>query len=52
MDKLNKREFLKTTTLLGAAALPAAVAAEETSVQETTIPEADLLDDHFASDSG
>ncbi len=52
MDKLNKREFLKTTSLLGAAALPAAVAAEETSVQETTIPGADLLDDHFASDSG
>ena len=52
MDKLNKREFLKTTTLLGAAAFPAAVAAEETSVQETTVPGADLLDDHFTSESG
>ena len=48
MDSLSKREFLMTTTLLGAA-IPATVAADETSVQDR---EADLGDDGFTSDSG
>lgn len=53
MDKLNKREFLKATTFLGAAAIPAtSVAANESPAATTDTPPAELLDDHFMSDSG
>ena len=53
MDKLNKREFLKTTTLLGTAALPAAAVTSDASTQEyVNTSDANLVDDHFASDSG
>ena len=52
METINKREFLKATTLLGTAAIPAAAANDDTTVQKHAIPKADLLDDRFASDSG
>ncbi len=58
MDRLNKREFLKITSLLGAgAAVPAiaaapAVEAEDTTAPATIAPVTDLVDEHFTSNSG
>ncbi len=55
MDKLNKREFIKTTAMIGAAVVvPAAsLAAAEDVVAPATIPPAtDLVDKHFASTTG
>lgn len=51
MDKINKREFLKATSLLGAAAVPA-IAAADTPTATTNAPATDLLDDRFSSTSG
>lgn len=51
MDKINKREFLKATSLLGAAAVPA-IAAADTPTAATNAPATDLLDDRFSSRSG
>ncbi|NQU10822.1 hypothetical protein HQ590_08535 [bacterium] len=52
MDKLNKREFLKMTSLLGAGAAVPALAAEDAPRPVTATPEADLDDRHFTSASG
>ena len=55
MDKINKREFIKTTAMLGAAAAvpTASLAADEDTTAPATIrPAADLVDEHFASTSG
>lgn len=54
MDRLNKRDFLKTTALLGAAAIPSvsSVIAEGAPVRKSSDPDADLVDEHFASASG
>jgi cystathionine beta-lyase/cystathionine gamma-synthase len=55
MDELSKREFLKTTALLGTAAIvPATVlAGDADAVAPTTVPPAtDLVDEHFESTSG
>ena len=52
MDNLNKREFLKTTTLLGAAAIPATLTAENASAHEPIASDTDLTDVRFRSDSG
>ena len=52
MDYQNKRDFLKTTALLGAAAAVPAIAAEETPARAATPPATDLVDEHFTSASG
>ena len=52
MNRVNKREFLKTTTLLGAAALPSVSVAEGAPVAATGDPESDLVDELFSSSSG
>ena len=55
MDKLNKRDFLKTTALFGTAAVvPAtALAADEDAADPAaTPPETDLVDEHYESTSG
>jgi len=55
MDKLNKREFLKVTSLLGAGAAAAAIPADanEGSNASTAVPPlTDMMDDNFTSDSG
>ena len=48
MDKINKREFLKMTTLLGAGAAVPALAAEDATGPATSPAAADLVDEHFA----
>ena len=48
MDKLNKREFLKTTAFLGAAP---PLLSENTAVQASVPTEADPADGRFHSDS-
>jgi len=55
MNNLNKRDFLKTTALLGTAAVVPATspAADVDAPAPATIPPAtDLVDEHFASESG
>jgi len=53
MAKFSKREFLKTTTLLGAATIPAsAVAVEHTSTDHPDLSKTSLLDSSFTTDSG
>ena len=52
MDELNKREFLKATTLLGAGAIPATLTAEIASAQTPVGSDTNLADDAFRSDSG
>ena len=55
MNNLNKREFLKTTALLGTAAVVPATspaAGENAPVPATIPPATDLVDEHFASTSG
>jgi len=52
MDKLNKREFLKMTSLLGAGAAIPAVAAEDAPTPAAIPPATDLVDEHFTSNSG
>ncbi len=58
MDNLNKREFLKRASLLGAgAAVPAIatspmVASEDTATAEAIPPATDLVDENFESTSG
>ena len=52
MDKLNKREFLKMTSLLGAGAAIPAVAAEDAPTRAAVPPATDLVDEHFTSNSG
>jgi methionine-gamma-lyase len=52
MGNLNKREFLKVTSLLGAAAAVPVFAAEEAPAPATISPVTDLVDEHFTSASG
>jgi methionine-gamma-lyase len=55
MDKINKREFIKSTAMIGAAAVvPAASlsAAEDVDAPATIPPATDLVDKHFASTTG
>ena len=52
MDMLNKREFLKVTSLFGAGAGVSGLAAAENSNQSAVPPLGDLLDVNFRSDSG
>ncbi|MDH3718768.1 MAG: PLP-dependent transferase [Planctomycetota bacterium] len=52
MGNLNKREFLKMTSLLGAAAAVPAFAAEDALAQATFPPVRELVDEHFTSSSG
>lgn len=52
MDKLNKREFLKATSMLGAGAMVPTIANAQASASATTLPEESLLDDNFESSSG
>ncbi|MEN9021504.1 MAG: methionine gamma-lyase [Verrucomicrobiaceae bacterium] len=54
MDKLTKREFLKITPVLGAAAVTPILAADENEApaQEAANSPTDLIDDNFESASG
>lgn len=52
MDRLNKREFLKITSLLGAGAAVPSLAAENATGSATNSPAVDLVDEHFDSASG
>jgi cystathionine beta-lyase/cystathionine gamma-synthase len=52
MDQLNKREFLKMTSLLGAGAAVPSLAAGYATGPATIPPAADLVDEHFDSTSG
>jgi len=54
MDKITKREFLKITPVLGAAAATPALAGdgEDALAKETDLAPADLIDDNFESVSG
>ncbi len=54
MDKLTKREFLKITPVLGAAAVTPILAADESEApaQEAANSPTDLIDDNFESASG
>ena len=55
MDKINKREFIKTTAMIGSAALvPAASLASAEVVDDPamTAPATDLVDEHFSSTTG
>ncbi len=55
MDELNKREFLKTTALLGTATVvPSIASAGNQGVAAAAVvsPVTDLVDEHFESSSG
>ncbi len=52
MDKLTKREFLKITPVLGAAAATPVLAADEEVRAQENNPPTDLVDDNFESASG
>lgn len=52
MNPLNKREFLKVTSLLGAGAAVSAIAAGDPATPPADPPAGSLLDASFTSDSG
>jgi len=53
VSEFTKREFLKTTTLLGVAAIPASAVAVEHTADSQTVPlPTDLQDERFVSESG
>ncbi len=52
MDKINKREFLKRATLLGAGAVVPASAAEDAPAPASSPPSTDIVDERFASTTG
>lgn len=52
MDNLNKREFLKVTSILGAGAAVPGIASGETPPPPAIPPVGSLLDANFRSDSG